>query len=147
MEGTKRRCPETGKRHAIEVAICEGKQIEPRDLCSACRERLLRLLDNAQFLEALDRWMMKRLLARADAIAEARLASYSVRRSRANKATARLRDAVLERDGHVCGICNASVGSEDVSIDHIIPAASGGTDELDNLQVAHLVCNSRKGAQ
>lgn len=33
------------------------------------------------------------------------------------------------------------------SVDHILPVAHGGTHDLDNLQLAHLVCNMRKGSR
>lgn len=32
------------------------------------------------------------------------------------------------------------------SVDHILPVSRGGANDLDNLQLAHLVCNMRKGA-
>ena len=31
------------------------------------------------------------------------------------------------------------------TFDHIIPKAGGGPDRLDNLQLAHAICNKRKG--
>jgi 5-methylcytosine-specific restriction endonuclease McrA len=31
-------------------------------------------------------------------------------------------------------------------VDHIIPVILGGTHTWDNVQIAHLVCNQRKGA-
>lgn len=58
----------------------------------------------------------------------------------------RLREAVIARDGYVCGLCGDDVASDDVHIDHILPVAHGGGDQLDNLQVAHSLCNIRKGA-
>ena len=57
------------------------------------------------------------------------------------------RYAVIERDGLVCGICGGVVAEDDVHIDHIYPWSLGGSDELDNLQVAHSSCNIRKGAR
>ena len=31
------------------------------------------------------------------------------------------------------------------TVDHVLPKAKGGTDDLENLVIAHLDCNSRKG--
>lgn len=53
-----------------------------------------------------------------------------------------LREAVYARDGRVCAECGAT---EDLSIDHIMPEALGGADDLDNLRVLCRPCNSRKG--
>lgn len=57
------------------------------------------------------------------------------------------RRQVIERDGQVCGICRQSVPDGQIEIDHIIPVSQGGSDDLDNLQVAHVLCNRRKGAR
>lgn len=58
-----------------------------------------------------------------------------------------LRDFIIERDGLLCGICGLAVPADDVHIDHVYPRALGGSDEADNLQVAHSRCNMRKGAK
>ena len=59
-----------------------------------------------------------------------------------------LRRAVIERDGRQCGICGKEiVADESIDIDHIKPFSLGGTDTLDNLQVAHARCNRSKGAK
>jgi hypothetical protein len=59
-----------------------------------------------------------------------------------------VRERVIERDEMVCGLCEEAVESRaDIHIDHIVPVVLGGTDELDNLQVAHAHCNLRKGAR
>lgn len=55
------------------------------------------------------------------------------------------REAVIERDGYVCGLCGGEVEPDDVHIDHIHPWSLGGSDNLENLQVAHSLCNIRKG--
>lgn len=54
---------------------------------------------------------------------------------------------VLERDGWICGICGGLVSLENLSFDHIRPLSLGGAHTAENLQVCHLACNSRKGAE
>lgn len=52
---------------------------------------------------------------------------------------------IIERDHGRCGLCHKPVrakrGRRGPSIDHIIPLSVGGTHTLDNVQLAHLVCN------
>lgn len=52
-----------------------------------------------------------------------------------------LRDAVLARDGYICGICGGTVDPSDVHIDHIYPIHRGGKSVLLNLRVTHSRCN------
>lgn len=59
----------------------------------------------------------------------------------------RLRAAVLERHGLICGICGDEITGGVLHIDHIHPVARGGATELDNLQPAHARCNLSKGAR
>ena len=58
---------------------------------------------------------------------------------------AEVRRLVYDRDGEVCAYC----GSEDgpFHIDHIVPVASGGQNDPDNLTVACKPCNLSKGAK
>lgn len=51
--------------------------------------------------------------------------------------------AVFADRGRVCHLCGKPGAN---TIDHIIPRALGGTDELDNLRPAHKRCNSSRGA-
>lgn len=58
---------------------------------------------------------------------------------------------VFDRDGWVCGICDAPVDPAleypdplSVSLDHVIPLAQGGGHLMDNCQCSHLECNLRK---
>jgi len=55
--------------------------------------------------------------------------------------------AILERDGSVCHICGREVASADMSFDHVIPLARGGSHTADNIKVAHMLCNVRKGVR
>jgi len=43
-----------------------------------------------------------------------------------------------------CGICGGLMFDEQKSIDHRIPLARGGNNDIFNLQMAHLACNQRK---
>lgn len=52
------------------------------------------------------------------------------------------RDAIYERDGRACCYCGST---EELTIDHIIPVAWGGTNEDENLQTLCHDCNNAKG--
>lgn len=61
------------------------------------------------------------------------------------------RAALLERDFLICGICDEPVDPDlkypdrmSPSVDHVIPRSLGGSDDFDNLQLAHLACNVMK---
>ena len=65
---------------------------------------------------------------------------------------------LIKRDGLRCAICGEMCNPNDhewtkhfgptsPTIDHIIPMAKGGGHIWDNVQVAHAICNSTKGAQ
>lgn len=61
---------------------------------------------------------------------------------------------VVEKTNGLCGLCGEEVSLElkhphpdSLSIDHIIPLSLGGDDTLENVQVAHLSCNLKKGAK
>ena len=65
-----------------------------------------------------------------------------------------LRDYIAKRDGFCCGICGKRVRMAvkwpDVmspSLDHIVPLSEGGIHDPANCVLAHLGCNSRKGAK
>lgn len=62
------------------------------------------------------------------------------------------RDAIWRRDSGRCGICGEPIDDTlpwphkmSATLDHIVPLAKGGTHEPANVQLAHAVCNSRKG--
>lgn len=67
--------------------------------------------------------------------------------------TVRKRWRIGDRDGWRCGICARPVDRllafpNPLSglIDHTVPVALGGSNAEANLQIAHLICNWRKGA-
>lgn len=65
-----------------------------------------------------------------------------------------LLEYLVDRDGDKCGICKRKVditlksgtrGSRrGPSVDHIIPRSIGGTDDLENLRLAHWGCNQKR---
>lgn len=52
--------------------------------------------------------------------------------------------ALLSRDGDRCFYCGRKLGN-DQSREHLVAAANGGTDRLDNLVLAHHACNAKAG--
>jgi len=60
------------------------------------------------------------------------------------------RRLLRERDGHRCQLCKGCIdysltkGPWRCTFDHIIEKSEGGTDELENLQLAHEYCNNAK---
>ena len=60
--------------------------------------------------------------------------------------SARTRYEVLTRDGYRCTYCGAPAPEVRLHVDHIVPVAAGGTDELENLVTACADCNQGKGA-
>lgn len=55
---------------------------------------------------------------------------------------------VIDRDSidgiPICQLCNKSLKLEEVEIDHIIPLAKGGKDELSNVRVLCSLCNASR---
>ena len=61
---------------------------------------------------------------------------------------------VFERDGWTCQLCLDPVDKALLypdpmsrSLDHVVPLAKGGAHTYANTQLAHLLCNQRKGAR
>jgi hypothetical protein len=52
--------------------------------------------------------------------------------------------ALLARDGDRCFYCGRKLGT-DQSREHLVSAAHGGSDRLDNLALAHHACNVKAG--
>jgi 5-methylcytosine-specific restriction endonuclease McrA len=58
---------------------------------------------------------------------------------------AKLRRAVLERDGHRCQLEYPGCRGRATHVDHVIPRRFGGSDQPANLRAACAPCNQRRG--
>ena len=65
-------------------------------------------------------------------------ASREIRFSRRN---------IFERDRNTCQYCGRRAPREDLTLDHVIPRCRGGASTWDNVVVACLACNDRKGGR
>ena len=66
---------------------------------------------------------------------------------RAIKRKRRVRERLHEFQRGVCGICAQTLfPNEETHIDHIVPVALGGANEVSNLQLVHGYCNRVKGS-
>ncbi|WP_460206675.1 HNH endonuclease [Scytonema sp. NUACC21] len=54
-----------------------------------------------------------------------------------------VRRYVFQRDKYQCQSCGKS-DQENLTIDHIIPLAGGGKNDISNLQTLCLICNQQK---
>jgi 5-methylcytosine-specific restriction endonuclease McrA len=57
------------------------------------------------------------------------------------------REVLFARDGGRCGICSRPVDRESFHVDHVNPISKGGEHSYANTQIAHPICNMRKGAR
>ncbi|MBW4576337.1 MAG: HNH endonuclease [Aphanothece sp. CMT-3BRIN-NPC111] len=55
-----------------------------------------------------------------------------------------VRKYVFERDRYQCKSCGKTKLETELTIDHIIPLASGGANDISNLQTLCRACNQQK---
>ncbi|AUT02978.1 HNH endonuclease [Nostoc sp. CENA543] len=55
-----------------------------------------------------------------------------------------VRQYVFQRDKYQCQSCGKTGLETDLNIDHIIPLARGGQNDISNLQTLCCTCNQRK---
>jgi 5-methylcytosine-specific restriction protein A len=54
------------------------------------------------------------------------------------------RKAIIERDSSTCYLCRRTLARDEVTLDHVLALARGGSHTADNLRVACMGCNVRK---
>lgn len=52
---------------------------------------------------------------------------------------------IFLRDEYTCRYCGKELGSDELTLDHILPRSKGGRNTWENLACACFPCNSRKG--
>jgi 5-methylcytosine-specific restriction endonuclease McrA len=55
-----------------------------------------------------------------------------------------VKNYIWKRDRYQCQSCGKTDNETNLTIDHIIPLASGGSNDISNLQTLCHTCNSRK---
>ena len=55
-----------------------------------------------------------------------------------------VREYVYQRDRAQCQCCGKMALEAQLTVDHIVPLAKGGSNDISNLQTLCLSCNSRK---
>ena len=89
-----------------------------------------------------------------DCTIEAQRARYRIKSTKRRTQVSPQRiaaDQVVREYGNACHICGEEIDLSlprtsrmGLTIDHVIPLAKGGSDEMDNLKPAHWICNNRK---
>ena len=51
---------------------------------------------------------------------------------------------IFKRDHYTCQYCGCQPGSEELTIDHVVPRSQGGTSTWENCVLACIACNKRK---
>jgi 5-methylcytosine-specific restriction endonuclease McrA len=51
---------------------------------------------------------------------------------------------IFKRDHNTCQYCGVQPGSEELTIDHVVPRAQGGASSWENCVLACVACNKRK---
>jgi len=54
---------------------------------------------------------------------------------------------IFERDKNTCQYCGRKMPKTELTLDHVIPRSRGGIDSWDNLVLACMYCNVRKGCR
>lgn len=82
---------------------------------------------------------------------QARYRKKTVRRQSQTRPSGVWVEQILEAYGSICYLCNnnidmnlARTSRNGATVDHVIPLSRGGTDELENLRLAHWSCNLKK---
>lgn len=138
------------------TGVCEicGKPYTVREYVESCR--LKKAQDNGVCSLKCRKEKTRRILRQAHEGREADNHCHRARKYGVTYDTSITLKKLVDRKGLRCAICGGMCDWNDhswskysgplyPSIDHIIPMSKGGSHTWDNVQVAHIICNSRKG--
>ncbi len=54
---------------------------------------------------------------------------------------------IYARDNHMCQYCSGTMSTADLTFDHVIPVAHGGSKDWDNIVTCCIGCNRKKGGR
>lgn len=146
-----------GRYGQARHSSCWGKTIPPQDskTCPVCNGTFIpfRRAQRSCSNDCAQKFWKKNFRT-PEPWDDSRRARYHKRRARKKKLPAddiRPRE-VYERDGWICQICFEPVDEKmkwpdpmSPSLDHVIPLSKGGHHVWENVALAHLDCNVRKG--
>ncbi|RMH82940.1 MAG: HNH endonuclease, partial [Calditrichaeota bacterium] len=116
-----------------------NQNYEPLSVCNAKKAIILIYLGKAEAVETDSAWV-RSVNTRMPLPSVVRLRRYA----RAPRRRIVLnRKNLLIRDNYTCQYCNRR--THPLTIDHVIPKHLGGKDTWENLVIACLPCNNRKG--
>ena len=114
------------------------------DLVLTAKARALGVDKSSAAREVLAKWAVDEL-AFADVLAaERERAKDRAVALRKKPLSRRVQNAVFKRDGFLCSECGTEPDPKHLHIDHIVPLAAGGSNELSNLRVLCRACNLSK---
>ncbi len=110
-------------------------------------KRRLKYKQNVLFAESVKDRMKLWAKSNPDKIRLHRIACNRKRRTNnQSHISTKILKAVLERETLRCHICHKKISKNKITFDHIVPVSKKGDDSVLNLRLAHLSCNSKRGA-
>ena len=138
------------------TGVCEicGKPYTVREYVKSCR--LKKAQDNGVCSLECRKEKTRRILRQAHKDRKTENHCHRARKYGAAYDTSITLEKLVNKNGLRCAICGGMCDWNDhswskysgplyPSIDHIVPMSKGGSHTWDNVQVAHMICNSRKG--
>lgn len=132
-----------------QVDFYQRKIVHPMPGARLVRDGLLEKDGDTYRLTGILADLNPQQIATVESVLQDRISSYLEGRnpfgdSNYDAVAGSTRYEVLKRAGGRCELCGVSSGDMQIDVDHIIPRAKGGTNDLSNLQALCRTCNSQK---